>query len=105
MTRQTIDRGSVANDKTGDTLRVAAGKINDNFEELYGLLGGDSGSSVTFSTAGLVFEGSTYNSTVDAVEQGSNVTYQLDGASDTITLNTATQTLTNKTLTLPTISI
>lgn len=35
MARQTISRGSVANDGTGDSLRVAAGKINDNFEELY----------------------------------------------------------------------
>jgi hypothetical protein len=42
MARQNIHKGTVANDGTGDTLRSAAGKINDNFVELYTLLGGDS---------------------------------------------------------------
>jgi hypothetical protein len=35
MARQTINIGTVANDGTGDTFRVAGQKINDNFEELY----------------------------------------------------------------------
>lgn len=42
MTRQVISTGSAANDGTGDTLRSAAIKINDNFGELYNALGGDS---------------------------------------------------------------
>lgn len=34
--KQTIDLGAAPNDGTGDTLRDAGGKINDNFDELYG---------------------------------------------------------------------
>ena len=36
MTRQTINIGTNANDGTGDPLRTAFDKINDNFSELYG---------------------------------------------------------------------
>jgi hypothetical protein len=35
MTQQTINIGSVANDGTGDPLRTAFDKTNDNFDELY----------------------------------------------------------------------
>ena len=36
MARQNINIGSSANDGTGDPLRTAFDKINDNFIELYG---------------------------------------------------------------------
>jgi hypothetical protein len=36
MAKQTINIGSNANDGTGDPLRTAFNKINDNFTELYG---------------------------------------------------------------------
>ena len=36
MAQQTINIGSSANDGTGDPLRTAFDKINDNFDELYG---------------------------------------------------------------------
>ena len=36
MARQTINIGTAANDGTGDPLRTAFDKINDNFVELYG---------------------------------------------------------------------
>ena len=35
MTQQIIDVGTVANDGTGDSLRTAFIKANDNFTELY----------------------------------------------------------------------
>jgi len=35
MAKQTIGIGTVANDGTGDPLRTAMDKINDNFTELY----------------------------------------------------------------------
>lgn len=38
MTKQTVDIGSAGNDHTGDPLRTAFGKVNDNFDELYSLL-------------------------------------------------------------------
>ena len=39
MTFQSIGLGSSANDGTGDTIRVGGDKINDNFTEIYTLLG------------------------------------------------------------------
>ena len=39
MARQGINTGSAPNDGTGDNLRAAGGKINDNFTELYGYFG------------------------------------------------------------------
>jgi len=38
MAKQTIGIGSAANDGTGDDLRTAGEKINDNFTELYGAI-------------------------------------------------------------------
>ena len=35
MAQQIINIGAIANDNTGDTLRGAGQKINDNFDELY----------------------------------------------------------------------
>jgi hypothetical protein len=35
MAQQTLNIGSTANDGTGDTLRVAMDKVNDNFNEIY----------------------------------------------------------------------
>ena len=55
MPKKTIFRGSVANDGTGDNLRFGAEKVNDNFTELYTLLGDGStlsaGTIVTTSEA------------------------------------------------------
>lgn len=39
MGQHQIDRGSAPNDGTGDTLYDGAGKINANFDELYGVTG------------------------------------------------------------------
>jgi hypothetical protein len=50
MTRQNLSRGTSANDGTGDTLRDAALKINQNFVELYQFLGADSDQLYTTET-------------------------------------------------------
>ena len=42
MAKLNINIGASANDKSGDTLRVAFGKANSNFAELYTLTGGTS---------------------------------------------------------------
>ena len=39
MTKQAIGLGSSPNDGTGDTIRAGGDKINDNFDEIYTLLG------------------------------------------------------------------
>lgn len=112
MTKQIINRGTTANDGTGDTLRTAAQKINENFTELYTIVGGDSGTSqVSFDSDGILFEGAT----ADDFE----VKLKLDGdpsadvilnipvagtSGDNFVLTTTTQTLTNKTLTSPVIT-
>ena len=49
MTRQVISTGTAANDGTGDTLRSAGTKINDNFEEIYQALG--DGDNLSLSTS------------------------------------------------------
>ena len=59
MAKLGINTGSNADDGTGDSLRVGAGKINSNFNEVYSLLtgAGNNGSTllsgiVTSITAG-----------------------------------------------------
>lgn len=44
MAKQTINIGTTANDGTGDPLRTAFDKVNDNFTELYNDDAGDVGS-------------------------------------------------------------
>ena len=39
MAKQSINRGTAANDGTGDNLRAGAQKVNNNFDELYNALG------------------------------------------------------------------
>ena len=39
MARRPIDIGTLGNDGTGDSIRDAFRKVNDNFRELYGSLG------------------------------------------------------------------
>lgn len=39
MAKQVLQIGTVPNDGTGDTLRVGADKVNDNFNEVYAALG------------------------------------------------------------------
>jgi hypothetical protein len=57
MSQQSINIGSAANDGTGDPLRTAFDKINDNFNEVYDKLGGSSLSNITLS-------GSTITNTI-----------------------------------------
>ena len=71
MVRQILDRGTTGNDGTGDDLFTGAGKINDNFAELYDnvaqihtIVGTDSSSikQLQLSTGGITFEGATADS-------------------------------------------
>ena len=110
MTRQNISTGTFANDGSGDTLRQAGQKINENFVELYQKLGGDSNSLtgiVSVASGGISFEGATddANETVlNATNPTQDNTINLPNASGNIVLDSATQTLLNKTLTSPIVS-
>jgi hypothetical protein len=65
MAKQNINIGANANDGTGDTVRVAFDKTNQNFTEIYGnpLIGATSGtvpSSTHTGTPGQVMYDSNY---------------------------------------------
>ena len=47
MAKQVIDIGTTANDGTGDVLRTAFDKANDNFTELYDFVSYDDVASTT----------------------------------------------------------
>ena len=110
MTRLDISIGSSANDGTGDTLRSAGNKINLNFKELYTQLGGDSSTlstQVTLDSDAVTFEGTSDNDfetrlKVTNPTQDNIIT--LPDSTGTVTLDNTVQTLTNKTLTAPTIA-
>jgi hypothetical protein len=65
MAKQTLDIGTNANDGTGDTLRSGGEKINDNFNELYSTLGGNSiasnGINAAFATQTIDTASATVN--------------------------------------------
>ena len=71
MPKKTIFRGSVANDGTGDNLRFGAEKVNDNFTELYTLLG--DGSTLSAGTI------------VTTTESQTITNKSIDGSNNTIT--------------------
>lgn len=68
MAKQTIGIGTTANDGTGDTLRVAFDKINDNFDELYTDDAGDVG-SIT-ATAPIARDQATGAVTISLLDNG-----------------------------------
>jgi hypothetical protein len=110
MARQNIGIGTSANDGTGDTLRIAGEKINENFVEIYQKLGGDSdalSTGITFTDSEIVFEGSAvdnFETFLSAINPTADRNIYLPNASGTLLLDSASQTLTNKTLTSPVIT-
>jgi hypothetical protein len=63
MSQLTINVGTIANDKTGDTLRAAFVKANSNFTELYtasGTVPNGTKTSTAVGTAGQISYDSTY---------------------------------------------
>ena len=68
MAQQNVNVGATGNDGTGDDLRTAGNKINNNFSEVYGDISvlqataGIGASGISFDSGGLRFEGSTADS-------------------------------------------
>ena len=71
MAKQTIGIGSAANDGTGDPLRTAFDKINDNFDEIYTELGGSSLSSLSLSGNALISD--VTNSDINITPNGTGM--------------------------------
>ena len=68
MARQSINIGSAANDGTGDPLRTAFDKINDNFTELYDRFGGGS-PNIEITGDSIVNKSTNSNITLQQTEQ------------------------------------
>lgn len=85
MAVQTINIGNIANDGTGDDIRVAFGKVNDNFEELDLRNPG----SLTASNLGAVGEG------VFAQKEGTDLQFKkiVGGTGTTVTATGNTITI------------
>ena len=109
MAKSLINRGSVANDGTGDNLRAGANKVNLNFDEIYSAIGDgttlsanikvkdDSSTLATINAKGDIL-GILGGSGISSTVSGSNVTLAVDG---TVSTATGTQTFTNKTINGP----
>jgi len=103
MAKQTINIGSTANDGTGDPLRTAFQKINDNFAELYG----DDSSADTFTSPQITTPTITGTATIDnlifndsEIGTSSNANLNLNpGGTGTIELQAATNITGNTTIT------
>ena len=107
MAKYTINRGTTANDGTGDNLRAGANKVNLNFDEIYTAIGDgttlaanikvkdDTSTLATINAKGEtlgILGGIGITSTVS----GTDVTLAVDA---TVVTATSTNTLTNKNLT------
>jgi len=81
MAYQAIGLGSVADDGTGDNLREGADKVNDNFVELYTLLGnattlssGISSTATVITLASPVITGPTISGVVGGTQTSATIT-------------------------------
>src|SRR5210317_2338417 len=103
MTRRNLSVGSTANDGTGDTLRQAGIKINQNFVEIYQKLGGDSNilmPGITFDSEGIVFEGNidSFETRLVVESPTADRTVTIPNYTGEIIVDSATQTMANKTI-------
>jgi hypothetical protein len=97
MAQQTINIGATANDGTGDQLRTAFDKVNDNFIEVYTELGGTSLSNVKISGNTISTDDTNGNLTLDPNGSGTIILANAVTASSTVTVTgalTASSTVT-----------
>tara|TARA_Y100000389_G_scaffold205089_1_gene262983 strand:- start:5285 stop:5986 length:702 start_codon:yes stop_codon:yes gene_type:complete len=78
MAKQVINIGTTANDGTGDPLRTAFDKVNDNFTELYSDDAGDVGSII--AGTGISVDQATGNVTVTNSDPNATHTGDVTGA-------------------------
>ena len=83
MAYQAINIGSVADDGTGDTLRSGGDKVNDNFVELYTLLG--TGSALTSGISSNASTVTLSTPVIDGTVSGTAIKDEDDLVSDSST--------------------
>ena len=91
MAKQTINIGSSANDGTGDPLRTAFDKINDNFTEVYNELGGSTPSNLGFSGNSIISDDTNGNIELDPNGTGKviiNADLEVKGSSTQVNATT-----------------
>lgn len=94
MTKQIINIGSTANDRTGDSLRTSFTKINENFTELYTALGLNS--DLNLNIGSFEFNGSTMSttdSTPITIDQATTITSDLTVGGDILPSSNLNSTL------------
>ena len=89
MTQRTINIGATANDGTGDQLRTAFDKVNDNFVEIYTELGGTSLSNIKISGNTISTDDTNGNLTLDPNGSGTIILANAATASSTLTVTGA----------------
>jgi hypothetical protein len=90
MSKSVIGLGSVANDETGDSLRLAGAKINNNFTEIYNKIG--DGETLTSDTIVLVEATQTLPNktlTTPVLNSGTVLTSITPSSADGATLGTS----------------
>ena len=81
MTKQTINVGTTANDKKGDSLRAAFQKVNANFTELYEAVGlADTGQDTTLTFLGSTI--STDDNSSITIDRSTTITSNLTVGGD-----------------------
>ena len=94
MTQEVIDIGVIANDGTGDPLRIAFDKINNNFTELY------NSSSVTGPDGAVQFAIANTVGNVTSYELESSANFVFNSSTNSLNMNGNLLPLTNNAVNL-----
>jgi len=88
MAKQVINIGTVANDKSGDPLRTAFAKVNNNFTELYNIIETASLTELAQDYAAAMFTGGTHSGIAVTYDDANN---KLNLAVDALDLSAVSQ--------------
>lgn len=87
MAYQSIGIGTAADDGTGDTLRIGADKVNDNFSEIYTLLG-----TGTTLSSGISSNATKVTLTSPEIASGATINGVIGGTITSATITTLSST-------------
>ena len=95
MVKQVVGLGSEANDGTGDNLRIGMDKVNDNFDEIYTLLGTGTAltSGISADSSAVTLTGPTISGAVAGTQTSATITTLATTTVNGTTLNGGTLAL------------